>query len=489
MNNVKSELISLFGEEHVFDEADILAKYNGDRSFANPIPPRFVVKPQNAVQVENLVKWANETFTPLVPISSGGPHFRGDTAPSVPETVIVDLSGMKKILSINKTHRMAVIEPGVTYGELAETLAREGMFLAPCLAPRATKSVVGSLLEVEPRLNAMHQWAFTDPLRCMEVTWGDGNRMYTGEAGLSPMNLEQQWKEEKWQVEPVGPMMLDFFRLLTAAQGTMGVVTWASIRCELNHRIHKTFLVPAGKEEDLVEFIRRVVHFRFSDQLFILNGAQLASLVGADADEIKQLKKEIPAWVAVVGIGGRDLLPEERVAQQEADIADIAQKNGLKMLPAVSGIAGGKVMAKAANPCEGIFWKERTKGAFQDIFFVTTLDRTPEFIAKMDRLAIEASLNPSDIGIYVQPLHCGSSYHLEFTLFYNPGNKAEAARIKALFFGASEVFGSMGAFYTRPYGAWAGIQMNKDAMGKKTLDKLKNIFDPNGIMNPGKLGL
>ncbi len=470
-------------------EPEMLALYTGDRSFAKAIPPRCVAKPQAALEVEKLVKWANETRSPLVPVSSGGPHFRGDTAPSVPEAVIVDLSGMKKVLSINKTHRVAVIEPGVTYGELAEALAPQGMFLSSCLAPRATKSVVGSLLEVEPRLNAMHQWAYTDPLRCMEVIWGDGNRMYTGEAGLAPMNLQQQWKEEKWQVEPVGPMMLDFFRLLTGAQGTMGIVTWASVRCELNHRIHKTFLVPAAKESDLLEFVYRVVHFRFSDQLFILNGAQLAALVGEKANEIESLRKELPAWVALVGIGGRDLLPEERVAQQEADIAEIAQQNGLKMVPALAGIAGGRIMEIAANPCAGIYWKERLKGGFQDIFFLTTLDRTHEFIDGMARLAVEESWDPSNIGTYVQPLHCGSAYHVEFSLFYDRADKAETAKAKALFDKAGEAFGRMGAYYSRPYGSWADIQLNKDAMSKKSLEKIKSIFDPNGIMNPGKLAL
>jgi FAD/FMN-containing dehydrogenase len=43
---------------------------------------------------------------------------------------------MKKILSINKTHRMAVIEPGVTYEELNEALAKEGMTISHCLSQR-----------------------------------------------------------------------------------------------------------------------------------------------------------------------------------------------------------------------------------------------------------------------------------------------------------------------------------------------------------------
>ena len=91
--------------------------------------PWFVVKPQNSDQIQSLVIWANETKTPLVPVSSGAPHAYGDTAPSVAGAVIVDLSGMKKILRVDRRNRVVVIEPGVTYSQLEAELAKEGMRL------------------------------------------------------------------------------------------------------------------------------------------------------------------------------------------------------------------------------------------------------------------------------------------------------------------------------------------------------------------------
>jgi hypothetical protein len=52
-------------------------------------------------------------------------------------------------------------------------------------------------------------------------------------------------------VEPVGPMMLDFYRLYRRA-GDDGLVTWASVRCELQHQAHKSFFVPAKKLKTLL---------------------------------------------------------------------------------------------------------------------------------------------------------------------------------------------------------------------------------------------
>lgn len=480
-------LIQRLGPANVADDARTLAEYASDRSFTATLMPQAVVKVHSAGDVEFLVDWANRTKTPLIPVSSQAPHYKGDTVPGVPGAVIVDLSEMKRILSINRTHRMAVIEPGVTYGELQDALAAEGMTIAMPLAPRAGKSVVGSLLETEPRLNALHQWCNLDPLRCMEVTWGDGNRMYTGEAGGSVMDLEAQWKEEKWQWEPFGPMMLDFYRLLTGAQGSMGIVTWASVRCEILPQIHPGYLVPAKTLEELVDFAYHVLRLRFSEEFFIMNASQLASLMADQAADIAAIAARLPAWIAVVGVAGREILPDERVAAQTADIQDIAIQYGLQLLPTLGGLSGEAVLSRATKPDAGTYWKETAKGAFADLFFATTLDRTPAFIQKMQTLAATANFPAADIGVYLQPENMGTNYHCSFTLPFDARQSAEASRAQGLFDQASAEFSSMGAYYFRPYGQWARLQLPKDAQSLKVQKQLKEIFDPNGIMNPGKL--
>jgi FAD/FMN-containing dehydrogenase len=44
-----------------------------------------------------------------------------------------------------------------------------------------------------------------------------------------------------------------------------------------------------------------------------------------------------------------------------------------------------------------------------------------------------------------------------------------------------------GAFFSRPYGPWSDFAYNRDAQTTTNLRKIKNIFDPKNIMNPGKL--
>ena len=135
MNDIVNELAALVGRDNVAADPASLEEYAQDESFAPRLTPWAVVRPGSAEEVQKVVAWANETATPLVPVSSGGPHFHGDTVPSVPGAVMLDLRGMDKILRIDRRNRMVVIEPGVTYPQLQAALAEQGMRVTPPLLP------------------------------------------------------------------------------------------------------------------------------------------------------------------------------------------------------------------------------------------------------------------------------------------------------------------------------------------------------------------
>ena len=487
MGDRKAELTAIVGDKNVLDDTETLDGYSSDKSFAGTVKPQFVVRVGNADEVQKIIGWANETGASLVPVSSGPPHFHGDTVPGVPGAVIVDLSGMKQILKIDRRNRLALIEAGVTYNELQPALAEKGMMLSNPLLPRANKSVITSLLEREPRLNCRLQWSSLDPLRCLEIVFGDGNRLWTGDAGMGELNLEKQWAEEKWQVQPAGPGQTDFYRFLTAAQGSMGIATWASVRCEVMPQIHKLYFVPAKKLDDLFDFTYRILRFRYADELFIMNNTGLAYAIGKDAGQIESLRDRLPPWIVLVGIAGREELPGERVEFQEKDISEIAGEFGLELMPGIPGAVGEQVLKVMLNPSPEPYWKFGYKGGCQDIFFVSTLNKAPEFMKTISSVAEDLDYPTSDIGVYLQPRHQGANCHCEFSLPYDPDNAEEVSRIQALYTQASEALANAGAFYTRPYGIWSDMSFKKDPQSTALLRQIKNIFDPNGIMNPGKL--
>jgi FAD/FMN-containing dehydrogenase len=97
----QAQLARIVGEKNVLTKPALLEEYSRDMSFVRPVRPACILKPENADQVKKIVNAAKQKRTPLVPVSSGGPHFRGDTVPSTGGAMVVDLSEMKKIIHID----------------------------------------------------------------------------------------------------------------------------------------------------------------------------------------------------------------------------------------------------------------------------------------------------------------------------------------------------------------------------------------------------
>ena len=95
---------------------------------------------------------------------------------------------------------------------------------------------------------------------------------------------------------------------------------------------------------------------------------------------------------------------------------------------------------------------------------------------------------PSDeLGIYIQPIVQGTNIHCEFHLFYDPNEKGELERMRSLSKEAVVKLLEQGAFFSRPYDHTSRMILNRHASHVAALKKIKAIFDPEGIMNPGKL--
>jgi FAD/FMN-containing dehydrogenase len=382
----------------------------------------------------------------------------------------------------------------VTYAQLQPELAKEGMRVTPPLYPRANKSVVASLLERQPTLITRYNYSLPEPLRNCGVIWGSGQRFFTGDAGWGPADLEAQWAGGGRQVDPKGPAQTDFYRLLTGAQGSYGIVTWASVKCELLADPKRLLFVTAPRLDDLVDLTYRLVRIRVADEIFVVNAAYLAALVGTGAEDIAALRDALPAWTLVLGVGGRALFPEERMAVAEKDIADAVAASGLRLLSAVPGLATSRVGAAVYGVYDGAaavdgaaHWKLRYKGSARDIFFQTTLDKATGYLATMVDAAVAHKYPVADVGVYLQPQHQGMAHHLEFSLPFAPDDKRDADKVRALFTAASQRLINDGAYFSRPYGEWAEPVYNRDAAGRDALRTVKKIVDPNNVLNPSKL--
>ena len=481
------ELQKIIGKKNVLTSPKILEAYSGDFSFAPQIRPGTVVKPKSTEEVQSIVKWANETLTPLVPVSSGSPHFNGDTVPSVDGAVIVDLSGMKQIIRVDRRNRVAMIEPGVTFGELIPALSKEGLAPLITFLPRHNKSVVTSFLERTPITEPRQHWEPMDPLLCVEAIYGNGDLIRTGSAGGAG-TIEEQWEVGRAQIRGMGPSQVDFTRLLQGAQGTLGIVTWATIRCRLLPKVKKSFLVSSHDMEPLIELCYKITYKKIGDELLIMNRENLSSVLRSAGDNsAEKIRKEAPEWILYYSIDGAGLYPEDKVDYQMEESIELAEQLGLELKTDISGVKADDLSGILSHPSKDPYWKLNSKGSSQDIFFLTTLDKTSKFIGKMLELADKQQYATENIGIYLQPIMQGCNCHLEFNLKYDLKNNEEADAVKQLVENGSKVLAEMGGFFSRPYGTWNRFAYDEEGRQAILLRKLKEIFDTKGILNPGKL--
>lgn len=483
----EEELVKIMGSENVFDDPKSLEDYSRDESFVRPIKPRCVVKPKNMEGVQSIVKWANETSTPLVPVSSGPPHFRGDTVPSAGGAIIVDLSQMKKIIRVDRRNRVAMIEPGVTFGEFRAAVEKEGLRVLMPLLPRSTKSVVGSILEREPIIIPKHHWDIADPLCCVEIVFGAGDLFRTGSAA-GPGTLEEQWASGEAQKSAMGPYQFSPHRLIQGSQGTMGGVTWASVKCGLMPSLQKPFLVGSERLDSLTELSHWLVRLRLADECLVLNNSNLAAIMAENwPEEYKSLWDALPPWILFFCLAGYEYFPEEKVAYAEEYMSDFSKRIGVDPVKAISGVSAYELLKILQAPSEEPYWKLRHKGSCHDIFFLTGRDRLPQLVEVMRDMAGQFGYPVLDMGIYIQPVVQGTSWHCEFNLFFDPNEPKGKERVQKLSTDACKVLMDKGAFFSRPYHPWTDMAYRRDGETTAALRKVKRIFDPNNVMNPGKL--
>jgi FAD/FMN-containing dehydrogenase len=480
------ELGKIVGAGNVLTDDATLEQYAKDMSFTQPVRPAAVVKVSSLEDIQNLVKWANETETSLVPVSSKGPHFRGDTVPSTGGAVIVDLSGMKKVIHVGRKNRMVMFEAGVTYSELKAAVEAEGMRLNMPLAPRASKSVLGSILEREPVTMPVYQWDIADPTGCFEVVFGNGELFRTGAAAGSG-TIEEQWAAGGSQKEAAGPSSGSIYRLLQGAQGTMGICSWGTVRTEILPNMESPWLIGSDNPEKLFSAASWLVRMRLANELFILSNVELAMLMCKDAEDFATIKASLPPFVLFYNQAAYKYFPEEKMAILEKDAEEVLKKYGLKAYKKIGDVLADNLLKVSKDVSPEPFWKLRKTGACQDIFVVTVYDSIPGILDVMTQYAEKFGFSRNDIGCYIQPMVQGVNVHVEFNLFYDPTNADEVARAKELTNAVTVPLMNAGGFFSRVYGDEASIVYERSMSTVGALKKVKDVLDPNGIMNPGKL--
>ncbi len=482
--DTRSRLARIVGPEHVSDDPGHLQVYATDFSYYPSGAPNYAVKPANSEEVSEIVKFCNEKNLPVVPCSSKV-HFYGATIPKE-GGLVLDMTGMDKILEIDRDNRRVRFEAGVSWQKLTTVLKNEGFRVIMPLTPPAERSVLTDFLEREEPTNQVYDYG--EPLQAMEVVWPTGEIFRMGSASVNgyPDSPSKGGN-------PSGPG-LDFYRFFQCAQGTMGVVTWTNLKMESIPKIDKVLFAPFEELDPAMDFLHRILPRRIGQEVLLLNHVDMAAILAQEwpADFVR-LKAALPPWTLILVISGLLRRPEEKIAYEEAYLARVIKEEftNVRLGESLPGFPGlrNKILPLLRNPwpADVPHWKIRVKGACQSLFFHARPLKAQYFVDKVKEIAIRYGYPVSDIGIYVQPIEHNRACRPEFAFFYDPSNEAETTNIRALHKEAATALLSDGAVFTRPYGDLAPIVYERAASYAGHLKRLKKVFDPNNIMNPSHL--
>jgi len=446
-------LRSVLGEGAVSsDPRDIAASQPSNPIVDSGMKPSHVVRPSKVDDLQELLRLANESSLNLTVASSAGNHSKGGFV-TLKDNILIDLSPWKRIPWINRRNRVCLIEPGVTYGELLQALEPHGMTIPTPLSPRSGKSVIASVMDREPTTWPNRQWDISDPVASTEFIFGNGDLFRTGAAG-GPGTLEQQRAVGGAQKSPLGPSQTDFHRVVQGSQGTMGIVTWITVRAEVRPTIERPLLLAADSLLELIPFVYDVQRQWLGEHSFVLNRTAAAMLMTAqDSRSFEAARSSLPQYVCLQNIAGFERMPRRRLEHQRQDIESIANKNKLGVTTSQGALTAKDLLETATRPSGEIDWRHRLKGHCLSVFFLTTLDRAPGLVDTFVNLAGDHAIEKESVGLYIQPVVQNHACHVELMCPFDPGAPRDVELMRRLEKESVMRLATGGAFFSRPYGS------------------------------------
>lgn len=478
------------GKAAVVMDEQTLEEYSRDESWEEPRRPDWVVRAGSTDQVQKVVQLANKHKVPVVPRSSGiGLH--GSGIPSE-GGIILDMQSMDRVLRVDTRNKWAMVEPGVTYGKLQKALEPHGFRAVLPLLPHPRKSVISSLLEKNPHLTSkLH---LDEVILTMQLILPTGDRFRTGSLAVPVPDLKPEEVPDKAHsglCNQLGPG-IDWWRLLTGSEGSFGIATVMNFKITPVPTMRKVYFLPAPTLDALIEPAYRILRREIGDECFIVNRHNLASILAEDDNELGALKEKLPAFCLILCLSAGEWYPEEKMAYQHNALDEVCQQCtcvATSTLPLVRE-ADRRMEALLFQPAaDGVYWKFRFKGGCWDLMLLTTLDKAPEWIATVRQVAVEGGYPLEDMGIYLQPKQRGRAYHLEFNFPVDRRKPGEGDKVKAIIRQAAKSLLNNGAFLYRPYASLAEMVFPRTGNLHAAIRKMKNILDPNRVMNPGRLAL
>jgi glycolate oxidase len=452
-------LKKIVGEENVIVDKDGLENYSHDETPLYKSMPEVVIKPKSTKEVSRIMEIAYKNTIPVTP-RSGGTSLSAGAVP-IYGGIVLSLEQMNRIKEIDQKNLMAVVEPGVITEQLGIELKKQNLFFPPDPVSLDSCMIGGNIAENAGGPRAMKYGVTKNYVLGLEIVMADGRTQRLG--GKLLKNVTGY----------------DIMDLIIGSEGTLAVITEATLKVLPRPKIIIDLLVPFKCVEDAVGFTISVLQ----------QGFMPAAIEFMEGDVYRMaaqyLKRKLPFSEAdahiIVELDGDN---KDMLRKHYDELGNIALEYGaLDVLVGESEKDKEKIWEPRKNASDAL--KEVAKPlAREDL--VVPKDRIPELIKRLKVCVEKYNAHLYAFG------HLGDG-NIHADLGIEKDKTMKDTILKKMRREVYEIALSLGGAITAEHGIGLSkieyLEMALDKRQIAMMKKIKSIFDPKNILNPGKIFL
>jgi glycolate oxidase len=436
-------------------DPDALLAYGTD-ALKRGHPADLVVIPADTGEIAAIARQCNERGVSLV-VRGAGTGYTGGAVP-VRGGVVLSLERLNRILEIDEENLLAVVEPNVITGNLQQAVERVGLFYPPDPASLNESVIGGNVAECAGGPRAFKYGTTKRYVLGLEAVLPTGEIVRTGSKTVKNV---------------VG---YDLTQLLVGSEGTLAIITKAILRLVPRPPVQITLRATFGDVHDAVRAVTELIRRRVVP----------ATLELIDRESLAAVTRHLGTGLAPPGTGAVLLLEVDGLASGALEEADRVAE--------ACRVAGTTELLRAEDAAaRADLWRIRRElshslrtiaGLKINHDVVVPRGRVPQLFDLVARLRDEYSLTIPCFG------HAGDG-NIHVNIMLDPDDAAALARARVaerrLFEGVVALEGSISGehgigFAKAPF---VGIELSDDVIA--LMKRVKAAFDPNGILNPGKM--
>jgi glycolate oxidase len=419
-------------------------------------PADVVLLPATTAEVASVARVCNDHRVPLV-VRGAGTGYTGGAVP-VHGGVVMSMERFDRIVTIDEENLLAVVQPNVVTYDLQQAVEARGLFYPPDPASLKQSSIGGNVAECAGGPRAVKYGTTKRYVLALEAVLPTGDIIRTGSKAVKSV---------------VG---YDLTQLLVGSEGTLAILTEITLRLVPKPPVHATLQAAFADIEAAVDAVSRLLAARVVP----------ATVELIDEQSLRAVEQRLGRTVAPAGTGAM------LIVEVDGTLAAVDEE-AQHVVHACTGAGALSVSrARGADDRERI-WEARRELSLAlralaprkiNHDLVVPRGRVPQLMQLVARVREKHRLLIPCFG------HAGDG-NIHVNLMVNPADEDEMRRAAAaereLFEGTVALEGSISGEHGIGFSkaAFVGLELSPETIA--LMQRVKQAFDPNGILNPGKL--